>query len=65
MTEIVFAHDINLKLGWLLLDHSLSLCSKLVLELLEDKTNFVGGLVSLPLHWGVLLGYNRWPLQVP
>ena len=51
-------HGMGLKLGQLLVGHSLGLCSIFVPSFLIDRTNFVesfvGGLVYLSFHWAVL-----------
>ena len=64
----MFAHGIGLKLGWLSVGYSLSLCYIFVPALLFKRTNF--GSKVLWVGWypyssfGVLSGYRR-PLQVP
>ena len=66
----MLAHGIDLKLGWLLVSHSLTLCSLLraCISYRQVKfwvESFVGGLVSLIAPLGFLSGYRRWLLQVP
>jgi hypothetical protein len=66
----VLAHGMGLKLGQLLVGHSLSLCSipLACISCSQDKfwvESFVGGLVSSIAPLGFLSGYKRWPLQVP
>jgi hypothetical protein len=56
----VLAYGMGLNLCWLLFGHSLSLCSisSAYISCRQDKfgvKSFVGGLVSLSLHWGSCL----------
>jgi hypothetical protein len=57
---LVLAHDMDLKLGWLLVSHSLSLCSIFVPVFLLNRTNF--GLKVLLMGW-YLHPYTGGPCQ--
>jgi hypothetical protein len=53
-------------IGWPFLHSLLHLCP--CISFRQGKfwvESFVSELVFLSIHWGVLLGYRRWPLQVP
>ena len=61
--ELAFAHWVGLKLGQLLVGHSLSLCSipHACISGRQNRfgmENFVDGLVSLSLYWGWYLAIN-------
>ena len=70
----MLAHGMGIKLGQLLVGHSLSLCSIFVPAFLLDRANFWSKVIFLwnlkvvavliPLPW-VLPGYRGWPLQIP
>jgi hypothetical protein len=68
----MLAHGMSLKLGWLFVGHSLSLCSILhaCISYRQNKfgvKGFVGELVSLSFHWGSCLatGGGLFRIHIP